>query len=133
MERRMASTVDKNYNYLVGETDAQVWVDAWLEIIAENPSIATDPDAMLGWFANAIESGVMSVDDCDWAEDFLERLEEPDDPVIVPPRVSQCIVYGCNAEGTDDEFRRGILGGHGGRSHRETQFGWTCGAVGNTD
>jgi hypothetical protein len=81
----MASTVDKNYNYLIGEIDAQVWVDAWLEIIAENPSIATDPDAMLGWFANAIESGVMSVDDRGWAEDFLERLEEPDDPAIVPP------------------------------------------------
>jgi hypothetical protein len=87
MGRRVTSTVDKNYNYLIGETDAQVWVDAWLEIIAENPSIPTDPGTMLGWFANAIQSGIMSVKNEGVLEDFLARLEEePDDPVIAEPQ-----------------------------------------------
>lgn len=37
--------------------DAVVWADEWLEIIKENPSIPTDRDTMIGWFANAIMCG----------------------------------------------------------------------------
>lgn len=44
-------------NALVGETDARVWTKHWLETLAEHPHIATDEDTMIGWFANAIESG----------------------------------------------------------------------------
>jgi len=37
--------------------DARVWADEWAKTIAEHPGIATDPGAMLGWFANAIMAG----------------------------------------------------------------------------
>lgn len=42
---------------LSGQMDAQVWVDKWLETIAENPDIPNDEGTMLGWFANAIMTG----------------------------------------------------------------------------
>lgn len=38
-------------------TDAQVWADEWLRIIAENPTIPTSRDAMITWFSNAIMVG----------------------------------------------------------------------------
>lgn len=37
--------------------DAQVWARKWLEITKEVPEVATDEDAMIGWFANAIMAG----------------------------------------------------------------------------
>ena len=37
--------------------DARVWAQKWMEHIKENPSIATDEDCMIGWFANAIMAG----------------------------------------------------------------------------
>lgn len=37
--------------------DARVWAKEWLETLAENPDIATDEGAMIGWFANAIMAG----------------------------------------------------------------------------
>jgi hypothetical protein len=37
--------------------DAQVWARKWLEITADKPEVATDEDAMIGWFANAIMAG----------------------------------------------------------------------------
>lgn len=37
--------------------DAQVWARKWLEITKDNPEIATDEGAMIGWFANAIMAG----------------------------------------------------------------------------
>lgn len=42
---------------LIGEFDAEVWAEEWLKIIKENPDIATDKGAMIGWFANAIMTG----------------------------------------------------------------------------
>jgi hypothetical protein len=33
------------------------WADEWLEIIAKNPTIPTDRDTMISWFANAIMCG----------------------------------------------------------------------------
>ena len=47
---------DKEVN-LCGEFDAMVWVEEWLRTIEKNPSIPTDADTMLGWFANAIMAG----------------------------------------------------------------------------
>ena len=38
-------------------TDACVWADEWLKTIAEHPDVATDRNAMIGWFANAIMAG----------------------------------------------------------------------------
>ena len=38
-------------------TDAIVWTDEWLRIIAEHPTIPTDKGCMIGWFANAIMAG----------------------------------------------------------------------------
>lgn len=37
--------------------DAAVWAKEWLKKIKEDPSIATDEGAMIGWFANAIMAG----------------------------------------------------------------------------
>jgi hypothetical protein len=42
---------------LSNEFDAMVWVKEWMRITKENPSIPTDEDTMLGWFANAIMAG----------------------------------------------------------------------------
>ena len=37
--------------------DARVWAKEWIAHIKANPSIATDEDCMIGWFANAIMAG----------------------------------------------------------------------------
>lgn len=37
--------------------DARVWATAFVQTVRENPSIATDEDTMLGWFANALMRG----------------------------------------------------------------------------
>jgi hypothetical protein len=42
---------------LTSETDALVWAEEFVKIVKENPAIATDEGAMLGWFANAIMAG----------------------------------------------------------------------------
>ena len=42
---------------LVDNTDAMAWVEEWLRIVNEEPSIATDRATMIGWFANAIMAG----------------------------------------------------------------------------
>ena len=34
--------------------DARIWTREWLKTIKDNPDIATDEGAMIGWFANAI-------------------------------------------------------------------------------
>lgn len=34
-----------------------MWSRKWLEITKDNPEIATDEGAMIGWFANAIMAG----------------------------------------------------------------------------
>lgn len=38
-------------------TDAQVWAKEFVNHVSQNPAIATDEGAMIGWFANAIEVG----------------------------------------------------------------------------
>lgn len=38
-------------------TDAQYWADEFIKILNENPGIAHDEGAMIGWFANAIMAG----------------------------------------------------------------------------
>lgn len=38
-------------------TDARIWTQKWIEHIKENPTIPTDENTMLGWFANAIMAG----------------------------------------------------------------------------
>jgi hypothetical protein len=37
--------------------DARAWADEWLKTFTVNPSIASDRDTMIGWFANAIMAG----------------------------------------------------------------------------
>lgn len=37
--------------------DARDWATAWLETIAQNPSIPTDEGTMIAWFANALMRG----------------------------------------------------------------------------
>ena len=37
--------------------DARIWTREWLKTIKDNPDIATDEGAMIGWFANAIMAG----------------------------------------------------------------------------
>lgn len=37
--------------------DALDWTNFWMHTIGEHPRIPTDEGTMLGWFANAIESG----------------------------------------------------------------------------
>lgn len=44
---------------LYGTRDAVVWVDEFLRVLREDPvNSPYDPSFLLGWFANAIESGV---------------------------------------------------------------------------
>lgn len=38
-------------------TDARAWTKEWLKVLKRNPTMATDEGAMIGWFANAIETG----------------------------------------------------------------------------
>jgi hypothetical protein len=42
---------------LYGNFNATVWADEFLKSIKKNPSIPTDRDCMIGWFANAIMTG----------------------------------------------------------------------------
>jgi len=37
--------------------DARDWAKAFVEYVKANPSIATDEETMVGWFANAIMRG----------------------------------------------------------------------------
>ena len=37
--------------------DARVWAREWMQYIRRRPSIATNEECMLGWFANAIMAG----------------------------------------------------------------------------
>lgn len=40
-----------------GPLDAKVWANRFVELVQECPSIATDEDTMLAWFASAIMVG----------------------------------------------------------------------------
>lgn len=46
-----------NDNDLIGEFDASVWAERFVERVTENPSIATDFGTMLTWFSCAIMAG----------------------------------------------------------------------------
>lgn len=37
--------------------DAAVWAEEFISRVKENPDLATDEGAMIGWFANAIMAG----------------------------------------------------------------------------
>ena len=47
---------DNNLNHLIGERDAEKWVDGFLTVVPD-----ADRDLMHTWFACAIESGRMTV------------------------------------------------------------------------
>lgn len=51
------TTTPNNLNDLVGNIDASIWAKAFVSLIKDNPSIASDEKTMLGWFANAIGTG----------------------------------------------------------------------------
>lgn len=38
-------------------TDARVWAKEWLKTVKTHPVIASDEEAMVGWFSNAIMAG----------------------------------------------------------------------------
>lgn len=48
--------------------EARDWATAFVKHVERNPSIATDPDTMLGWFANAIMRGF---------DEHARRAEKP--------------------------------------------------------
>lgn len=65
-----------NNNHLVGETDARLWVDAWLDTIAKHPEIPTDEGTMIAWFSNAIRSGYDKGRSDEQKRDIGEKLRE---------------------------------------------------------
>jgi hypothetical protein len=42
---------------LASTSNAEVWADEFLKAMESNPSIATNRESMIGWFANAIMAG----------------------------------------------------------------------------
>jgi len=44
---------------LIGETDAMVWAQEFVQVVKGRPDLLLDEGFMVGWFANAIESGRM--------------------------------------------------------------------------
>jgi hypothetical protein len=63
-------------NFLIGETDAQVWAREFVKIARENPKIPVDEGTMIGWFANAIMSGYDEGVRYERGRDFVEKLRE---------------------------------------------------------
>jgi len=43
---------------VVGSVDAELWTKFWLQTINDNHNIPYDEETMIGWFANAIQSGI---------------------------------------------------------------------------
>ena len=56
MSEPRTSTTERDPWYPGGQRDASVWVEEYFRIY---PDGCGDADTMLGWFANAIETGVM--------------------------------------------------------------------------
>ena len=56
-DREPAALHAENDNDLLSTTDAAVWADRFVKLAYENPSLATDSQALLAWFAGAIETG----------------------------------------------------------------------------
>ena len=65
-----------NLNYLIGNTDAQVWAQAFVKLVQEKPEIATDEGTMIAWFANAIVSGVDEGRSTELKRDIVEKFHE---------------------------------------------------------
>ena len=42
---------------LINNPDAKVWAEEFVKMVKSRPTIATDEDTMIGWFANAIMAG----------------------------------------------------------------------------
>jgi hypothetical protein len=47
----------ENPIHLVGNMNARVWAEEFVRAVNKNPSITTDVETMIGWFANAIMTG----------------------------------------------------------------------------
>jgi hypothetical protein len=63
-------------NQLVGEFDATKWAKGWLQVLAENPGIATDEGTMIGWFSNAIMAGYEHGRREEQARPIVEKINE---------------------------------------------------------
>ena len=61
---------------LVGQTDAAVWVDHWMTTIETRPHIPLDRGTMLGWFANAIQTGIDYGQAAEKRRDIGEKIRE---------------------------------------------------------
>lgn len=44
-------------NNFTDSTDCLIWAEEFVKRAKENPDLATDESAMMGWFANAIMAG----------------------------------------------------------------------------
>lgn len=76
---------------LLEEPDAYVWANEFAKRVAEDPSIATDPETLVGWFANAFQRGewnspaykretaetIKRIDEAIAQEEERERMEHP--------------------------------------------------------
>lgn len=116
-ERREAADRISEFdaNRLIGEFDAGVWAEVWLETIKAHPGVPTDEGAMLGWFANALMSGYDRGRHVEQQRDISEKLREivyqaagaatrpllEDHPNYVFPseRVSEAVGYVCQQFG----------------------------------
>lgn len=65
-------------NDLHGNSNAADWAERFCQVVAEKPEIASDPGAMLAWFAGAIESGRMAraAENMDAVESAIESAEQ---------------------------------------------------------
>lgn len=55
--------------------DAKDWAKVFVKMVKQNPSIATDEDTMLGWFANALMRGF---DEAKFRINKVENLNQTD-------------------------------------------------------
>jgi hypothetical protein len=53
----MTMETESSDNDLVGEFDANVWAERFVQRVEEKPEIARDVGTMRAWFANAIMAG----------------------------------------------------------------------------
>src|SRR6516225_7161417 len=68
-------------NYLIGETDAQVWARAWVRQMtglspAQRSAFCTDEGTMISWFANAIMAGYDDGAKHERQRDWMDKLRE---------------------------------------------------------
>jgi hypothetical protein len=63
-------------NYLIGETDAQVWARAFVRTVHDHPTIPFDEGTMTSWFANAIMAGYDDGAKHERQRDWMDKLRE---------------------------------------------------------